>query len=625
MSQTPTPSELIEIRRVKAMIAGATYNTDCFIGPQGPAGPAGPTGPAGPAGGAVNLPSTPTSVVFIDQTGTISFGISSFTFTSTNGLFVDTIVPQAVYPKYINFSTQTTNPYTTRTGTLWFNSNTNILSLDSNPIVITPRLVSTVEGLGTTGYVSTATLVSTVQNIGVSGFASTVAGLGTADYISSLSLVSSVRGLGTTSYVSTLSLTSAMQGMGTLGFLSSVSGTPAAPRLGNVLIVDAVNGNNSTASPGGLPYLNVQNAVAAATSGQTVWILPGTYTLSSGITIPTGVSIRGASTQTTILQMTPTTTGTHTMITMGAQTRLEDVTVNFTTSTTGASLIGVYFPLSTSVTAKIRTCVINVSSTAADSTFIYGIFSDGTTTNPKTFQSSAAIRAITTNVTGNVTGRIRGWYFTGAIQFSCRDTIIKADGTGSAADIIGVEATNSASFIIIKTSSVSGTTYDIQQPAGLAADNAVIQLNATDLINANANANGFTVNTEPSHLYFSGIGNWGSSTHYMFPGTVTVSELASNPVGIPFPQKCIVFEALITCQPALTTGMTATLKLYKKATDPTILGTLFATLVASAGSSSVRLNNFSASFNPLTDFLQVQMVTSNLPGNQTVIVALAVY
>ena len=101
MSRTPTPSELTEIRRVKAMIAGATFNTDCFIGPPGPEGPPGPAGPAG----ATNLPSTPNAVVFMDETGTRSFGVSSFTFVSTSGLFIDNniTITQGVYSKYIHF------------------------------------------------------------------------------------------------------------------------------------------------------------------------------------------------------------------------------------------------------------------------------------------------------------------------------------------------------------------------------------------------------------------------------------------------------------------------------------------------------------------------------------------
>jgi len=74
-------------------------------------------------------------------------------------------------------------------------------------------LQSTVQGLGTSGYVSTASLISTVSGSG-SLFASTVQGLGTAGYVSTASLLSTVsasgslfastvRGLGTAGYIST--------------------------------------------------------------------------------------------------------------------------------------------------------------------------------------------------------------------------------------------------------------------------------------------------------------------------------------------------------------------------------------------------------------------------------------
>ena len=52
MSQTPTPSQLLEIRRVKAMVAvtGSTINPQCFLGDTGPAGPAGADGFTGDTG-----------------------------------------------------------------------------------------------------------------------------------------------------------------------------------------------------------------------------------------------------------------------------------------------------------------------------------------------------------------------------------------------------------------------------------------------------------------------------------------------------------------------------------------------------------------------------------------------
>ena len=77
---------------------------------------------------------------------------------------------------------------------------------------------------------------------------------------------------------------------------------PYAPR-GNTAVVDAVYGNDSTASIGGSPFLTVTAAVAAVSSGQTVWILPGTYTLASGLVLPNGISLRGMSLQLSLIHI----------------------------------------------------------------------------------------------------------------------------------------------------------------------------------------------------------------------------------------------------------------------------------------------------------------------------------
>lgn len=81
---------------------------------------------------------------------------------------------------------------------------------------------------------------------------------------------------------------------------AAAGGGGSFPAMGNVAVVDQVNGNNSTASVGGLPFLTITAALAAVTSGQQVYILPGTY--NESITIPSGVGVRGMSVKTVIIQ-----------------------------------------------------------------------------------------------------------------------------------------------------------------------------------------------------------------------------------------------------------------------------------------------------------------------------------
>ena len=71
------------------------------------------------------------------------------------------------------------------------------------------QLTSSLQGLGTYGYVSTLSLYSSI------------AGLGTAGYVSSGTLTSTVVGLGTAGYVSTTSLYSTVVGLGTAGYVST--------------------------------------------------------------------------------------------------------------------------------------------------------------------------------------------------------------------------------------------------------------------------------------------------------------------------------------------------------------------------------------------------------------------
>ena len=104
-------------------------------------------------------------------------------------------------------------------------------------------LTSTVEGLGSSDYISTAgfrsSLISTVQSLGTVGYisssglrsflTSTVEGLGSSDYISSTRFIrglqSTTEGLGTMNYISANTLMTILQstttGLGTINYVSS--------------------------------------------------------------------------------------------------------------------------------------------------------------------------------------------------------------------------------------------------------------------------------------------------------------------------------------------------------------------------------------------------------------------
>jgi hypothetical protein len=152
--------------------------------------------------------------------------------------------------------------------------------------------------------------------------------------------------------------------------------------IGKVLRVDSVYGNDATASVGGSPYLTVNAAVAAATSGSTIWVHSGTYNLSAGLVLPAGIALRGQNTQTTTIQMLGVTADT-TLLIMGENTRVEDVNLKLT-SASHYTLKGIVFGGSTTVTAKLRTCVLTVDNSNAPynsgTSEVTGILASGTGT-----------------------------------------------------------------------------------------------------------------------------------------------------------------------------------------------------------------------------------------------------
>lgn len=392
-------------------------------------------------------------------------------------------------------------------------------------------------------------------------------------------------------------------------------------KFGNVLIVDLVYGNDLTASVGGNPYKTIQGAInSITTNGCLIWLMPGTYNLLSGITIPQNTTIRGVSLQSCIIQMLGVISNT-TLITMSNNSRLEDITLNLS-SNIDVSLKGIYFPLQTSITAKVRVCLINVNSNSTTlSNIVCGIFSDGSTLNPNVVLSTNAVQRSTTNVSSLTSGGgiVRGWYFTGPLQFSVRDSVIFSKGTNS----IGIETVDTSSFIIIKTSTIAGDLQDIKNPIynsgnPIGLTNCGIQLCSTDLIHSNAGNTSFISNVETADIIFSVFGNVGNTTHYLFPGTFSYNALSNTPLGIPFLQDTIIFGGMLSIVGIPNSGGTITINLYKSNSSTTLSVSPFLSLVGTSTNQIAIFNNKSSTFLRQTDFLHVELITTGLNGGNNV-------
>lgn len=422
-----------------------------------------------------------------------------------------------------------------------------------------------------------------------------------------------------------------------------------SPNFGNVLVVDSVNGNDATASVGGLPYRTVNAAVSSATSGTHVWVLPGIYELSSGITIPTGVSIRGSSTQTCTIQMTNVIANT-TLVTMGESTRIEDLTLSLHSSG-HYTLKGILLPGTTAQTAKVRTCVLTVRNSDASvggSSDVTGAEASGTgALSPVSF-SFNSLKGSTINVYSNGSGKKRGVLVSSSNTLTTRDLNVYVAAprlSTSAGSYVGIETNDStaneygsiqlrATTVGTFTSSISGTNSDILQttpssimtPTYLAT--AGIQIGpGTDLVTKNAGGKAFSTYVYPTTIYYGVRGAVGTAgTGYLWPGTQLVAgggtpypDTTTPPARYTIQQPCILAGINIalntSCGPTpLTNYLTITVRRTPLATG--IIADTSFTLTLSGSEISKSFYNASTNL-AAGDYLSTLITIANAGGAGT--------
>jgi hypothetical protein len=333
--------------------------------------------------------------------------------------------------------------------------------------------------------------------------------------------------------------------------------------MGRTLVVDSVYGSDvsGAANRYGYPFATINGAMAQVSSGETIFVRPGTYTES--VTLCNNIALRGANTQTVTVTRTGVTSNV-TLLTMGSNCRVEDMTFTLT-SASNVNLTGVDWPSGTPLTSKLRTMVVNVTSSGTNTNTIVGMLSAGSSAT--TYNASDATRGITVSVDASSSGPVRGLYVTGSNWFSSRDTNYNIRGTGS--NIVGVETTNAGSYASLKYSTVrggngTGTNYDLNRTAG------EILLGSVDLVNNSANGNGFSITTEGAITHYGTTGNFtANTTYYLVPGFVKQGDLPASTFGIPVTQNMILFSGTFQVSPAIPAGQSVKLTAYKNnvATD----------------------------------------------------------
>ena len=326
----------------------------------------------------------------------------------------------------------------------------------------------------------------------------------------------------------------------------------------NTAFVDQVNGSVE-GMVNGAPFDRIETAINYiidnALTNIHIFVHPGTYNLLESITIPATCSLRGASVQTTIVQMLGVTVN-KTLLTMGENTRVEDLTLKLTSETDGVNLTGIQFPGTTSVTAKLRTCVLTVDNstvTTGSSSNVYGVVSSGTGTLGTASFSFNSLKGSTITVKSNGGGLKRGILVNGANVLSSRDLNVYVAGptdSASTGSYVGVETNASTASIQLRSTTIgtvppsaghSYTSSDILQttpstvadPTYLASPG--IQLGpGTDLVTKTAGGKGFSTFLYPTTVYYGLKGNISTGTPgFLWPGTQAVtSSVFPDPSGI---------------------------------------------------------------------------------------------
>ncbi len=362
------------------------------------------------------------------------------------------------------------------------------------------------------------------------------------------------------------------------------------------------NGSDVKGSIGGYPFLTITGAInkikLTLTTGVLISVQPGSY--DESIIIPDNTSIRGVSAGTCFIRRLNVIADT-TLITMGNTTRLEDVTLQLTSSQ-HVTCTGILFPETTTVSGRLRTIVLTVdnsTATSSGSSNVYGIRSTGTGQPLK--ELTTTCRASTVVVRSSGGGTKRGIlldtganYFHGAeISISCKRT---ADTTGLGS-YIGAETNVANSLLTVYGRIIQGDTADISQTLG------TIEIAQVNLLNANANGKTFTTIYQAPRISWGDPGSLPQgSTKFYYPGTYPVT---TNEIFLTFTDKTIVKSLVVRARISPGVGKTDTWTIRKNGVDTLLTVSLTGT------ETFKNSNTVSITFNALDTISLKVVIASN--------------
>jgi hypothetical protein len=351
--------------------------------------------------------------------------------------------------------------------------------------------------------------------------------------------------------------------------------------------------------------------------------MPGTYALATSLTLADGVSIRGASTQATTIEMASVGTDT-TLLTLNGNNRVEDLTLRLE-SKEHHTLKGILLTGESSVTSKVRSCVLTVDNNSAPfdgASNVYGVEAEGTgTLGPANF-SFNSLKGSTINIYSDGGGNKRGILVSNSNSLSTRDLNIYVaqpttpgvtGTTGATGSYVGVETNDTSGLTtgsiqmrattigtVRKTAGQSYTVSDILQttpsvigdPTYLASPG--IQIGpGVDLVTKSAGGKPFTTYSYPTVVYYGLKGSLKDGVNgYLWPGTQAVENSGHRT----FPDPGLPAAFYRIQQPAILSGLNVTCITGPGASDTTVIQ-VYHTPV---GGSKTSIPNFIATLTGIT-------------------------
>jgi len=281
------------------------------------------------------------------------------------------------------------------------------------------------------------------------------------------------------------------------------TGPSAKTVTGKNLYVDSVFGNDSTAMPErfDLPYLTISAANSAASFGDAILVRPGTYLMTTEITLGAGVSIEGQSLQQSVVRVTTggIVSSPFTLFTMSNSSSINNLTIEIFSNLNAATITGVLFPGTTTLTASLSNTSITIDNSASSNTSanLSGILVQSSGTPERNFVNADNCTVL---INGRGSGTKRA-----LLQNTSAGRFIVQNGEYAAVEIAttvgssyGACETNVTGGILSLRGCVcrgvgnGSTFFDVSQTVTGPTGSTLEVLNGVALVNANANGLQFT-------------------------------------------------------------------------------------------------------------------------------------